>query len=497
MVIKSRSYSRVSRSWTISRVEQAEEAAAEAEAQRRAGLHLEAEARIVEAELGDAFAQLLEIGGIDREEAAEDDGLHFLEAGEGFGGGAADVGDGVADAGLADILDLRGDEADFAGGERVELFDLGAEDADAVDQVGGARGHETDLLALPDRAVDHPDQDDDAEIRIVPAVDEHRLQGRIDVPARRRDPRDDRLQHVRDPDPGLRRGQHRVVRGQADDILDLALHLLGVGRGQIDLVDHRHDLMVVLDRLVDVGERLRFHALGRIDHQQRALAGGEAAADLIGEIDMARRVHQVEHIILPVRRPVIEPDRLRLDGNPALLLELHIVEHLPVRHLPRGQPAGLLDQPIGQRRFAVVDMGYNAEIRSFLSSVIFWVRKSSRALAEGPNGKATGAIGIRPPPATGSVADSTRGRTKVSRLPPALLIVEQIHRAPHDLDLARVRRRTRGRSASALTTLPAIPDLRALACGNLPYLSHGPPHLLQEKVLRRSTESATHCGHSR
>ena len=52
---------------------------------------------------------------------------------------------------------------------------------------------------------------------------------------------------------------------------------LGVGGGEVDLVDHRHDLMVVLDRLVDVGQRLRLDPLRRVDDQQRALAGGEAA----------------------------------------------------------------------------------------------------------------------------------------------------------------------------------------------------------------------------
>ena len=77
------------------------------------------------------------------------------------------------------------------------------------------------------------------------------------------------------------------------------LTLLDVGGGQVDLVDHRHDLMVVLDRLVDVGQRLRLDPLGGVDHQQRAFAGGEAAADLIGEIDMAGRVHQVEHVVSP------------------------------------------------------------------------------------------------------------------------------------------------------------------------------------------------------
>jgi hypothetical protein len=33
--------------------------------------------------------------------------------------------------------------------------------------------------------------------------------------------------------------------------------LLGLGGGQVDLVDDGDDLVVVLDRLVDVGERLR------------------------------------------------------------------------------------------------------------------------------------------------------------------------------------------------------------------------------------------------
>jgi hypothetical protein len=45
-------------------VEQAEEAAAEAEAQCRRRLHLEAERRVVEAKLGEAVAELLEVGGV-------------------------------------------------------------------------------------------------------------------------------------------------------------------------------------------------------------------------------------------------------------------------------------------------------------------------------------------------------------------------------------------------------------------------------------------------
>ena len=136
--------------------------------------------------------------------------------------------------------------------------------------------------------------------------------------------------------------------------------LLGLGGGEVDLVDDRHDLMVVLDRLVDVGERLRLDPLRRVDDQQRAFAGGEAAADLIGEVDVAGRVHQVELVGLAVRGLPLEAHGLRLDGDPALLLDLHIVEHLAARHLALGQAAGALDQPVGKRRLAMVDMGDDA-----------------------------------------------------------------------------------------------------------------------------------------
>ena len=135
------------------------------------------------------------------------------------------------------------------------------------------------LLALLQHAVDHADQDDDAEIRVVPAVDQHRLERRVGVALGRRDALDDRLEHVGDADPRFGAGQHRVGRVEPDHFLDLGADLLGLGGGQVDLVDDRHDLMVVLDRLIDVGERLRLDALRGVDDQQRALARGEAAAD--------------------------------------------------------------------------------------------------------------------------------------------------------------------------------------------------------------------------
>ena len=111
-------------------------------------LHLEAEAGVVEAQLGDAFAQLLEVGGVDREQAAEHHRLDFLEAGQRLGGAALDVGDGVADAGLATSLICAVMKPISPGPSSASCSILGREAADAVDQVLGAAGHELDLQAL-------------------------------------------------------------------------------------------------------------------------------------------------------------------------------------------------------------------------------------------------------------------------------------------------------------------------------------------------------------
>ena len=91
---------------------------------------------------------------------------------------------------------------------------------------------------------------------------------------------DDGLQHLVDALAGLGRGQHRVRGVQADDVLDLLADPLGLGGRQVDLVQDRHDLVVVVDGLVHVGERLGFHALkhARLDYMvQKAVEMGASS----------------------------------------------------------------------------------------------------------------------------------------------------------------------------------------------------------------------------
>ena len=172
---------------------------------------------------------------------------------------------------------------------------------------------------------------------------------------------DDGLEHVGDAEAGLGRDQHGLAGVDADHLLDLLADALGLGGGQVDLVEDDDDLVVLVDGLVDVGERLRLDALGGVDDQQRTLAGGERARHLVGEVDVAGRVDQVEDIVLAIVGAVVEAHGLRLDGDAALALDVHVVEHL-LLHVAGLQPAGRLDQPVGERRLAVVDVGDDGEI---------------------------------------------------------------------------------------------------------------------------------------
>ena len=58
---------------------------------------------------------------------------------------------------------------------------------------------------------------------------------------------------------------------------------------------------------------------------------------------------------------VHHPNGLHLDGNTALALKFHGVEHL-VAHLARFDGMGYLQHPVRQSGFAMVNVGYDAEI---------------------------------------------------------------------------------------------------------------------------------------
>ncbi len=135
------------------------------------------------------------------------------------------------------------------------------------------RVHEVDLLSRPQAAFLDATVQDDAAVSVVLGVEQQRTRRSPGVPFRPGQFGDDRFEHLLDAQALLGRAADGVVGIEAQIVLDLLLDAIDVGRRQVDLVDHRDELEVVLQREVQVGDRLRFDALRRVDEQQRSLAG--------------------------------------------------------------------------------------------------------------------------------------------------------------------------------------------------------------------------------
>ncbi len=292
-------------------------------------------------------------------------------------------GERVAHAQQRDVLDAGDQVAHLARAQRVDRGHARPEEADLVDLGLRAGLHRDYRVVLAQLAVDHPDVGDHAAVLVELGVEDERARrgagvalGRI-VPAAT-------IASSSSVTPIARLGRDadHLVGGLAQQLRDLAGHALGLGARQVDLVQGRDQLEPGFDRQVGVGHGLRLDALGGVDHQQRAVAGGQRARHLVGEVDVAGRVDQVQPVGLPVLGLVLHPHRLGLDRDAALALELHRVEQLGavVAGVDR---AGGLEDAVGQRRLPMVDVGDDREVADVLGGARHRPVKVRRATSSG------------------------------------------------------------------------------------------------------------------
>src|ERR1700730_1602161 len=172
---------------------------------------------------------------------------------------------------------------------------------------------------------------------------------------------DDGLEDVLGPDSLLSGRKDDLFARDAGDVGDLLGHHLRLRGVEVDLVDDRDDGEAGLDRLVQGGERLRLNALRSIHYQDCPFASSKRPRYLVSEVDVARGVDEVQLVGFAVPRRVGHPDRLELDGDAALALEIHAVEDL-ILHIALADRARELEQAVGQCRFPVIDVGDDAEV---------------------------------------------------------------------------------------------------------------------------------------
>jgi hypothetical protein len=316
---------------------------------------------VVQVQLLERLAQGLVLVRLHRVEPREHLRLDLLEPGQRLRRGLVGVGHRVADLRRAQLLDPRRDVAHLAREQAVLLLGLGSEHADVVAEIRRVGAHQQDLVLRPQRSLHDPDEHHHADVVVEPRIDDQRLQARPGIALRRGHAGNDRFKDLRHVVAGLGAHAQGILRGDADHVLDLLDRLDRIGRGQVDLVQHRDHFHALLDRGVAVRDGLGFDALRGVDHEHRALAGRERAAHLVGKVDVPRSVDQVQQIDFPRTGLVLEGRGLGLDRNAALALEVHRVEHL-LGHLALGKAAAHLDEPVGERRLAVVDVRDDREV---------------------------------------------------------------------------------------------------------------------------------------
>src|SRR6266436_6430473 len=342
-------------------VEHSQKAAAEAVAERQRRLRLEAEGGVVQAQLLERVAQSLVVRVLDRVETGEHHGLGVPVARAGLGRRVQDVGDRLAHLRVRHALDGSREEADLPCAQLVHRAHVGSEHPHLLDLVRLAVRHEEHAHPRAHAPVDQPDVDHDPLVRVVVRVEDERLERRLRVPRGRRNPADDGLEHFRHSGAVLGRDRERCVAVESQDLRDLRPRAFDVGRGQVDLVDDRHDLEPAVHGEVEIGEGLRLDALARVHDEDGALARGERARHLVGEVDVTGRVDQVERVLVAVARRVEEAHGVGLDGDATLLLEVHRVEDL-AHGLLGVHRAGQREQAVRQGGLAVVDVGDDGKV---------------------------------------------------------------------------------------------------------------------------------------
>ena len=235
----------------------------------------------------------------------------------------------------------------------------------AVEHLGGRVG--------PDRAGEHAPRDDAPEIGIgLEQSAEHAEAAGADLR------RLDMLQHEVEERAhvllrALGRGGHPALLGRAvenrkvellvggvergDEIEDLVDDLARPRVGLVDLVDADDRLEADLERLADHELGLRHRPFGGVDEHDRAVDHRQDALDLAAEIGMARRVDDVDAHVLPHDR-----GRLGENGDAALALEVARIHHPLGDALVLAERARLLEQPVDERRLAMVDVGDDGDV---------------------------------------------------------------------------------------------------------------------------------------
>jgi len=159
---------------------------------------------------------------------------------------------------------------------------------------------------------------------------------------------------------GLRADRNLQADGLAgdavDDVLDAAIE---IGADLVHLVDEHDTRDVVLVGLAPDGLGLGLDALVAVENADGAIEHAQRTLDLDGEVDVAGGVDDVQAVVLPEAGR-----RSRGDRDATLLLLRHPVHRsgAVMDFADLMGLAGVVEDALGRRRLARIDVGHDAEV---------------------------------------------------------------------------------------------------------------------------------------
>ncbi len=146
-----------------------------------------------------------------------------------------------------------------------------------------------------------------------------------------------------------------------EEVVDLVQDFLGTGVGTVDLVDDDHRGEAGLKRLRKHVPGLRQGAFGGVDQQHHAVDHLQRALDLAAEVGVARRVDDVDLVVVVVKGGVLGKNR-----DAALFFEVVRVHDTVGHDLVGAEGSALAQHRVDEGGLAMVDVGDDGDVEDGL-----------------------------------------------------------------------------------------------------------------------------------
>ena len=337
-------------------MKKSEESAAETETESGGSFRLKMEGSVVESELFKSIAEVAVFCAVERIDTRINHRVDLFVTRKSFFRRVFRKGNGVADGGIRNGFDGSGNVTDFTGFENSAWNKPCCAHITNFNNVEFRAGcHHLDSVAGMEFAVNNADINDYSAVAVINGVEDKRFERRFVVSFRSGNSRDDRFKNGMYVNAGFCGNLRCIKSGNSDDILDFVGNSVRICRGKVDFVDYRDDFKVVVNRKICVRKSLCLNALGSVNNENRAFAGGKRTGNLIVEVNVSGGIDKVEDIVVSVVGFIIKTDCAGFDCDSAFTFNIHIIQKL-FFHFTGSDGLGVFKDSVGKGGFAVVDM---------------------------------------------------------------------------------------------------------------------------------------------